>query len=254
MKTGRLRYGLSRFVGPLYHPRGMPDYDAEKVLAAKASLEFVRDGMTVGLGSGSTAACMIGLLAERVRAGLRIQGVPTSNGTLHLARKGEIPLTDFDGVRSLDVAIDGTDEFDPELNLIKGGGGALLREKIVASAADLFVVIADSRKQVPRLGAFPLPVEVIPFGWQLTATRVSELGAEATLRHDAVNRPFRTAGGNYILDCGFTSISDPAKLAEQLDRLVGVVEHGLFVGYADIVLMGRGAEVATFQKNAPSLR
>lgn len=232
----------------------MQDYHAEKLLAAEASLEFVQDGMTVGLGSGSTAACMIGLLAGRVRDGLKIEGVPTSNRTLYLAREGGIPLTDFDRVRRLDVAIDGADEFDPELNLIKGGGGALLREKIVASAADLFVVIADSRKQVKRLGAFPLPVEVIPFGWQLTATRLNELGAEPTLRYDAVNRPLRTAGGNYILDCGFTAISSPKELAERLDRIVGVVEHGLFVGYADIVLMGRGEEVSTFRRNAPSPR
>jgi ribose 5-phosphate isomerase A len=218
----------------------LPDLEREKELAAARSLEHLRDGMTIGLGTGSTAAYFIQMLARRVQEGLRIKAVPTSLRTQTLARRLGIPLTDFAEVRRLDLTVDGADEVNPQLDLIKGGGGALLREKIVASVTDYFVIIGDSRKFVPVLGRFPLPVEVVPFGWQLAAERIERLGAEVTLRANSTGQPFLTVESNFILDCRFGSITDPAGLARELRGIIGVVEHGLFVGMASELIIGRG--------------
>jgi len=222
--------------------------DEEKEAAARASLKFVRDGNVVGLGTGSTAAYAVRLLAERVRSGLKIRGIPTSSRTRELAASLGIPLTTFDKVQQIDVTIDGADEFDPQLQLIKGGGGALLREKIVASASRQLVIVADASKQVQVLGEFPLPVEVVPFAQALVAKRVAALGATPKLRRDAGGNPFVTDQGNHILDCGFGAIADPPALARTLDAMPGVVGHGLFINLASVVLMARGSEVQEIRR------
>jgi ribose 5-phosphate isomerase A len=217
--------------------------DLEKQAAARASLKFVRDGMVVGLGTGSTAAYMVRMLAERVRAGLQIRGIPTSATTCHLASELGIPLITFEDAQQIDVTIDGADEFDPRLELIKGGGGALLHEKIVASASRQLVIVADESKQVKVLGTFPLPVEVVKFAEPLIAARIAALGAMSVLRRDAAGRPFITDEGNYILDCRFGAIEDPPELARILEAMPGVVEHGLFINMASVVLVARGEVV-----------
>src|SRR5437899_6557796 len=213
--------------------------DQEKDLAARASMQFVEDGQVVGLGSGSTAAYAVQLLGERVRAGLKIHGIPTSVQTQQLAEELRIPLLALNDVQEIDVTIDGADEVDPELRLIKGGGGALLREKIVASVTRQFVVIADSSKQVASLGKFPVPVEVIPFAQTLVAKKIEGLGASVKAREYAYGNPFVTDEGHHILDCSFGEIADPEELAGELDRMPGVVEHGVFIGMADVALLGK---------------
>lgn len=218
-----------------------------KFVAAKKAVDFVESGMRVGLGTGSTAAWMVRLLGERVRQeGLRISGVPTSSRTAALARAEGIEVVTLDEARWLDLTIDGTDEFDGELNLIKGGGGALLQEKIVATASDRMVVIADAGKEVTRLGAFPLPIEVIGFGWQTTKALVEEmlgaldvLGREVTLRMDG-DRPYTTDEGNRILDLHLGRIGNARQLALALNQVPGVVENGLFVDICDRVIIGHG--------------
>jgi ribose 5-phosphate isomerase A len=220
--------------------------DLEKEAAARASLRFVRDGNIVGLGTGSTAAYAVRFLGERVRAGLKISGIPTSVRTKELAASLGIPLTTLDEFQQIDVTIDGADEFDPQLNLIKGGGGALLREKIIASASRQLVIIADSSKQVAVLGKFPLPVEVIPFGQPLVAKRIAALGATVKLRQDANGNPFATDEGHHILDCSFGQIPDPPALARTLSDMPGIVEHGLFIDLATVVLMAKGGNVTEF--------
>ena len=222
--------------------------DQEKKLAARASLQFVRDGDVVGLGSGSTAAYAVRFLGERVRAGLKIRGVPTSAQTQNLAASLGIPLTTLDEVQQIDVTIDGTDEFDPELRLIKGGGGALLREKVVASSTREEIIIADSSKQVSVLGKFPLPVEVIRFAEAIVSKKISALGATVQLRKDGAGEPFITDEGHHILDCHFGQIPDPPSLAYTLSEMPGVVEHGLFINLADVVLLGKGSEVLELRR------
>ena len=217
--------------------------DEEKRAAARASLRFVKNGEVVGLGSGSTATDAVRLLVEQVRSGLKIRGVPTSTATEKLAKSGGIPLTTLDEVPAVDVTIDGADEFDPQLNLIKGGGGNLLREKIVASASKLFVIIVDSSKQVPMLGKFPLPVEVIPFAQALIRRKIEALGAKVRVRQSATGDPFVTDEGHHLLDCDFGRIPEPAALARKLETMPGVVEHGLFLGMANVVLLAKGSEV-----------
>jgi len=222
--------------------------DLEKEAAARASLRFVRDGDIVGLGTGSTAAYAVRFLAERVREGLKIRGIPTSVQTKELAGSLGIPLTTLDGYQQIDVDIDGADEFDSQLHLIKGGGGALLREKIIASASRQVVIIADSSKQVAVLGKFPLPVEVIPFAQPLVAKRIGALGATVKQRQDAKGKPFVTDEGHHILDCGFGQIPDPPALARVLSDMPGVVEHGLFINLATVVLVAKGENVAELRR------
>jgi ribose 5-phosphate isomerase A len=227
--------------------------DIAKFNAAQAALDFVKDGMIVGLGTGSTSAHFVRLLGERVRQGLRVKGVPTSEATRNLAEQSGVPLIEISQVAAIDIDVDGADEIDPAFRLIKGGGGALLREKIVAAAAKRMVVIADETKWVETLGAFPLPVEVTRFGFALTQERIHEAlratacaGTEVTLRVSGkANEPVITDGGNYILDANAQRIPDPEALGAALKRIAGVVEHGLFLGLADTIILGKakGAEV-----------
>ncbi len=221
----------------------MPDYDQEKRRAAAYSLRFIEDGMTVGLGSGSTASHFIASLGQRVGQGLRIRAIPTSEKSRTLARQARIELTDFSQTDRLDVTVDGADEIDPRLNLIKGGGGALLHEKIVASATGRLVIIGDSRKRVAALGAFPLPVEVVPFGFELALRRILALGPEVALRTTDSGDPFLTVEGHYILDCSFGRIEDLEGLARRLEDIPGVVEHGLFLQMASTVVIARGNDI-----------
>jgi len=202
-----------------------------------AAVAMVQDGMAVGLGTGSTAAFAIDGLIERVRGGLNIVGIPTSERSAKQAADG-ITLADFSTHPRLDLTIDGADEIaEGSLALIKGLGGALLREKIVAAASDRLVIIADAPKLVSSLGGTaPVPVEVVPFGWQTTAARLAALGAKPELRK-ADGAPFRTDGGNLILDCHFGPIADPAALEARLSQTIGVVESGLFIGMASTALV-----------------
>ena len=222
--------------------------DLEKEAAARASLRFVRDGMTLGLGTGSTAAYVVRFLGNKVHAGLKIRGIPTSVHTGELAASLGIPLTTLEECQEIDVDIDGADEFDPQLHLIKGGGGALLREKIIASASRQVVIIADSSKQVAVLGKFPLPVEVISFAEPLVAKRITALGATVKLRRDAKGNIFITDEGHHILDCSFGQIPDPPALARKLSDMPGVVEHGLFIDLATVVLCAKGENVTELRR------
>jgi ribose 5-phosphate isomerase A len=220
----------------------MSDLDREKQLAAEAAAEFVESGMVVGLGTGSTAAFAVRKLGARVKGGLRIRALPTSRATETLARELGIPLVDFGQVTRLDITLDGADEMDPALNLIKGGGGALFREKIVAAASARLVIFADHTKRVPVLGNFPLPIEVNPFGWQVAAEKVRALGAEVTLRERA-GQTFVTDNQGYILDCRFGAIPDPPALEAKLRAIVGVTECGLFCGMAGMACVAEGEMV-----------
>jgi ribose 5-phosphate isomerase A len=210
--------------------------DQRKREAARRALELVKPGMKLGLGSGTTAHQFVDLVGEAVKGGLEIVCVGTSKATEAQASSLGIPLSTLDEIAELDLTVDGADEIDPKLRLIKGGGGALLREKIVAAASKRMAVIADSSKLVNRLGAFPLPVEVVPFG--LAATRrhieqaIADLGLTGPLRLRGDAKPFVTDGGHYILDCSLGAIDEPERLGESLSRIPGVVEHGLFVGFA----------------------
>lgn len=217
--------------------------DQEKEAAARASLQFVKDGQVVGLGTGSTAAHFIKLLGAEVKKGLRIRGIPTSVRSKELAESLGIPLITLDDCQEIAVTVDGADEVDPKLRLIKGGGGALLREKIVASATRQMVVVADATKQVQVLGKFPLPVEVIRFAQALVAKRISALGADVRLRMGDDGKPYVTDENNHILDCRFGQIPDPEGLARELSMMPGVVEHGLFIGMASVALFARGNEI-----------
>jgi ribose 5-phosphate isomerase A len=216
-------------------------------VAARRAVDFVEPGMRLGLGTGSTAAWMVRCLGERVRTeGLRVTGVPTSRRTAELARQVGITVSTLDDVKWLDLTIDGADEFDPNLNLIKGGGAALLQEKIVATASDRMIVIADAAKEVAQLGAFPLPVEVIPFGWQTTKALIEEtlvgldvLGRDCTIRMNG-DAPLVTDEANYILDLNLKRIGNPRQLALVLNQIPGVVENGLFIDICDVVVIGHG--------------
>lgn len=213
--------------------------DAQKRAAAEAAAAMVEDGMVVGLGTGSTAYFAIEALCRRVREGLRIVAIPTSDRSAAQAREGGITLTSFAEHGRLDLTIDGADEIERgSLHLIKGLGGALLREKIVAAASDRLVIVADVRKLTDRVGGVaPVPVEVVTFGWETTAERLRWLGTDPVLRRDADGKPFRTDSGNLILDCVFGPIADPAGLDRAVGQLVGVVETGLFIGMARLALV-----------------
>jgi len=221
--------------------------DLAKLNAAQAALDFVKDGMVVGLGTGSTSAHFVRLLGERVRQGLRVKGVPTSEATRSLAEQVGIPLLEISQIAALDVDVDGADEIDPAFRLVKGGGGALLREKIVAAASKSMVVIADESKWVETLGAFPLPVEVTRFGFALTLERVRAALRAAKCGDDEVvlrtsgkaNEPMITDGGNYILDAHARLIPAPEDLGAALKDIAGVVEHGLFINLARTVILGQ---------------
>ncbi len=228
----------------------MSNADDLKRQAAAKALELVEPGMRLGLGTGSTATHFVALLGERVAQGLQVVGVPTSERTRAQAQSLAIPLADLDIVQTLDLTVDGTDEFDPALRLIKGGGGALLREKIVATASQRMIVITDASKAVKTLGRYPLPVEVNRFGVEATRhliVRKSTLagcGGEIRLRKEASGAPFVTDSGHYIFDCAFGVIPAPEDLAARLTAIPGVVEHGLFLGLASAVISA-GAEGVT---------
>ncbi|MEO6594984.1 MAG: ribose-5-phosphate isomerase RpiA [Planctomycetota bacterium] len=217
----------------------MTDSKLAKRAAAHAAADLVQKGMKIGLGSGSTFLHVIERLAERMRTQqLEVSGVATSKATAEAAAAAGIPLLDLDSVDRLDLAIDGADEVDPQKNLIKGGGGAHVRERIVAAAAKEMVVIVDDSKLVDVLGkVFLLPVEVVQFGWKRTERLVTATGCKP-VRRERDGAPFVTDNGNFILDCKFDGIEDPAWLAEHLNSLVGVVDHGLFVGMAGRVIVG----------------
>lgn len=216
-----------------------------KRMAAEAAVQHVRDGQVVGLGTGSTARYVILALGELVKAGLTIKGVATSRETAELARRSGIPLLETEDSWAIDVDIDGADQVDPQLNLIKGGGGALLKEKIVAMAARQVIIVVDYTKLVPALGnSFPLPVEVVPFGWGSTARQIEELGMKPVLR-ERNGQIFQTEAGHYILDLHIGRIENPADLEIRLNLIPGVVETGLFIGRTDLLVVGtpRGVEV-----------
>jgi len=213
--------------------------EAEKEAAGRAAAKLVGDGNVVGLGTGSTAYFAVIALGERVKAGLKIFGIPTSVQTADLARDVGIRLTTLDEHPEIDITIDGADEVDPKLNLIKGGGGALTREKVIASASKKMVVVADSSKVVSELGKFPLPVEVIAFARTVVERKIAALGASPRVRTKADGSPYITDNGNQILDCSFGKIADPPALALALSNIPGIVEHGLFIGLAKMALVGR---------------
>jgi ribose 5-phosphate isomerase A len=220
----------------------MANVDPRKLAAAEAAAALVEDGMIVGLGSGSTATLAVAAIGRRTAQGLRIVGIPTSEKTAAQARELGIPLTTLAERGSIDLTIDGADEIAREsLDLVKGLGGALLREKLVATVSKRLVIVADEDKLVDRLGenARPIPVEVAPFGWQTTAHRLSALGAEWTQRMTPAGEPFITDGGHIILDCRFQSLDSARSLQQRLDSMVGVMEHGLFLGMASEVIVGR---------------
>jgi ribose 5-phosphate isomerase A len=225
------------------------EQDGEKRAAAARAIEEVKDGMILGLGSGSTAAFAVEAVAARVAKGLRVAAIPSSDATAALARQFGVPLTSFAKHRRIDVTIDGADQVERgTLNLIKGLGGALLREKIVASASDRMIVVVDETKLVDRLGrSTPLPVETVSFGSQTTLDRLLAFGCEPRLRMVG-DKPFTTDSGNYIIDCIIAEIPDPTALEARLSALVGVVESGLFVGLASKIVVGRPAGVEIIER------
>ena len=232
----------------------MTDQNALKRAVAAKALEYVQDGMKLGLGSGTTAEIFVELLAPRVRAGQKLLCVPTSERTATLARKLGLTLSTLDDLAPLDLTIDGADEADRNLDLIKGGGGMLLREKIVAASSKKMIVIADESKMVPRLGKFALPVEVVEFGHKATALRLAAAftalgyaGVTPRLR-ERDGAPFKTDSGNMIYDCAFGAIQNPAKLAAALRSVPGMVEHGLFIGIASTLLIAGPGEVEVINR------
>ena len=232
----------------------MAKTDELKESAARAALDLVEDGMRLGLGSGSTAARFVAALGERVASGLRVLCVPTSEATRTQAERLGIPLSTLDETPQLDLTVDGADEIDDQLRMIKGGGGALLREKIVATASDRMVVIADESKLVAALGLYPLPVEVVRFGLMATIRLIEAIAAETgchgaiALRPGEGDAPFVTDQGNLILDCAFGSIPEPEVLAFSLKRVPGVVEHGLFLGLADLAIVAGRSGVRALRR------
>lgn len=227
--------------------------DDQKRAAAVAALEFVKPNMRLGLGTGSTAEHFVRALAARVKAGLKVATVATSEQTAALAREQGIAVSDLNQIRHLDLTVDGADEVGPGLTLIKGGGGALLREKIVAAASDRMIVIADAAKVVDTLGRFPLPVEITPFGWAVTMERIAEAAARCGCGQNLMRlrggeaHPFKTDGGNLVADCSAETIPDPERLARMLEVIPGVVDHGLFIALASVALIGTPSGVTTLE-------
>jgi len=230
------------------------DVEAQKRAAAARALEFVRPGMRVGLGTGSTAKHFVELLGEKVRAGLDIVAVPTSEATRAQAAQAGIPLTTLDDTPELELTVDGADEIAPDLTLIKGGGGALLREKIVAAASARMVVIADQSKYVDVLGRFPLPIEIAPFGATAIHRAVEVASAQAgcpgpaVLRKGDGGRVFVTDGGHWLLDARLQRIADPKMLAARLCTVPGVMEHGLFIGIAQAAIVASPDGIRVFER------
>jgi ribose 5-phosphate isomerase A len=234
-----------------------PQDEAKLAAAAKAIETFLQDGMTIGLGSGTTSRFFVRILGDRVKDGLRVVGVPSSKSTGELAQEVGVPLADLNDVEQLDLTIDGADEIDPKGRMIKGGGANLLWEKIVASASRKMVAIVDESKRVQLLGRFPLPVEVIPFGWRSTETHLQNLFKKAgyvDVRIDvrgSRDKPLITDSGHYLLDCHLREIADPEFLGANLNHIPGVVEHGLFLGIATSAAVGKpdgSAETVTFPR------
>jgi ribose 5-phosphate isomerase A len=218
--------------------------EQEKRQAGMAAAEEVHPGMTLGLGSGTTVYYFLQELGRRVENGLEVAGVPTSERTAALARELGIPLTSLDECQELDLDVDGADEVDPHLNLIKGHGGALLREKIIAMASRRRIIVVDSSKTSPALGTnMTLPVEVVPFASALALKRLRELGAKGAVRQQHSGQPFVTDNGNWIADCAFAPMADPARLEREINAIPGVVENGLFIGLADEVLVAREGRI-----------
>ena len=215
---------------------------SEKRRSAEAACEYVKDGMIVGLGTGSTAEFAVKKIGELVRNGLSIRGIPTSDATKILAESEEIPLIDFSETMFIDLTIDGADEIDANLNMIKGGGAALLREKIVASASREEIIIVSVSKLVQQLGAFPLPVEVIPFGWQVVFNQLESLQGNPELRLKQ-GQPSVTDQGNFIVDCHFRKIENPEQLEQNLNMIPGVVENGLFINLCTRMIMADGENI-----------
>lgn len=222
----------------------MPDASQEKILVGRRSVQEVRDGMLVGLGSGSTAAEFVRCLGERIREGLKIEGVATSTATEKLARSEGIPLRSFEEISRIDLTVDGVDEIDGQLRAVKGGGGALLREKIVAAASDRMIAIADSSKLVAVLGKFPLPVEVLPFASSFVQAELSRFGFPMRKRTHSDGRAYVTDQGAYIFDISFGTIPDPQSVAERIAALPGVLEQGLFLKEIDELFVAEGNHVS----------
>ncbi len=221
--------------------------DINKQMAGAAAAEMVEDGMVLGLGTGSTVNFFLRALGEKVAAGMRVAGIPTSERTATLCREVGIGLLDFAEVGRLDLAVDGADEIDPDFHMIKGGGGALLREKMVAAAADRVVIAVDPSKRVESLGAFPLPVEVVPFGHQQVERRLDAMGISYRLRL-ADGKPYVTDNGNLILDCGMGDIDDPRALHDSLNAITGVVDNGLFIDLCHCLIVGADGRVEVIEK------
>lgn len=220
----------------------------EKERAALEAVRYIQPGIIVGLGTGSTANYATQAIGNIVQQGLQIQGVPTSEATRTLATSLNIPLAGIDSISKIDVTIDGADEFTTSFELIKGGGGALFREKVIASLTQLQIIVTDSSKKVERLGRFKVPVEVIPFALNYVKQQLNHLSGTARVRHQE-GLPFRTDQNNFILDVDFGLIDDPAGLAEKLDGITGIAEHGLFIGLTQKIIMARGDEIITLDKN-----
>jgi len=218
-----------------------------KQLAGEKAVEYVAHGMDIGLGTGSTVYWTIRKLGEMVTNGFRVRGVPTSRSTETVAAEFGVPLISLADIDELALTIDGADEIDPQLDLIKGGGGALLREKMVAEASRQLIVVADESKMVETLGAFPLPVEIVMFGWERTFSRLKKMGLNP-MRRMAADTPFVTDNGNYILDCACGSITDPGTLYQRLKSMTGVVDAGLFVELATIAIIAGESDVRVVER------
>ena len=220
---------------------------SEKQIAGEAATKYLNNGMVVGLGTGSTVKYAVKKIGELIKNGLTIRTIPTSEVTKILAEEEEIPLTNFSENNQIDLTIDGADEIDQNLNMIKGGGAALLREKIVAAASKEVIIVVDSNKFVEKLGKFPLPVEVIPFGWESTFTSLERIGGNPDLRLQN-GQPLKTDNGNFIIDCKFGEISDAKKLEQQLNIIPGVLENGLFVGLCSRMILVEGEKILVKEK------